>query len=210
MVAGINHYGVNAEQYNAYLKKNKKHEKSVNNTKHTIAAVGTAAASIGAGYAVNKFKDTNVIKGIDNALTNGAQYLENGGLKNLYTRAADGVKGFSRTVKAQAPKISINGLPQGMQNKIKNAQNWLKNAAGRVKEFAAPTLNRIKGPLKNGLNFLKNGAQYLLNNFAKLPATLKIGGIISAGAIGLLLLIGANRHYNNGKIDQKYADAAKM
>ena len=97
-----------------------------------------------------------------------------------------------------------------MQNKIKNAQTWLKNAAGRVKEFAAPTLNRIKGPLKNGLNFLKNGAQYLLNNFAKLPATLKIGGIISAGAIGLLLLIGANRHYNNGKIDQKYADAAKM
>ena len=167
MNTGVNFYGVNQGQYNAYLEGNKKHEKFVNNLNHNLATAAVAGLAIDGIHRVNKHVDSNVVKTIDSKLTKAANYA-----------ATDGL-------------------------------NDLKNVFTKGTEKLKEGLNKMKEPVKNYAKAAKTVVTNLLNKFAKLPANYKIGGAIGFAALVLTGLISADRNYNNGKIDQKYAGTFK-
>ncbi len=205
MVAGVNSLNSYNISDNAYLKRKHKHEKFVNNLNHNIASAGVIGLGGTGIYAANKFADTKAMQAIDAKLTQGANYIADGGLKKVYQKTADKAKEIINRAKEHAPK-----MPDKVQNILTGAKEGAKKVFNAIKEFSAPVVNKLKAPAQNLLTKAKGLASNLLNKFAKMPAKYKVGGAI--GMITLLVLgaINSDKAYKNGKIDQKYTNAAKM
>ena len=100
-------------------------------------------------------------------------------------------------------------IPEDIKNTLNNIKPDKKNVFTGLKEAVASGLNKMKEPVKNYAKAAKTVVTNLLNKFAKLPANYKIGGAIGFAALVLTGLISADKNYNNGKIDQKYAGTFK-
>lgn len=212
MNTGVNFYGVNQGQYNAYLEGNKKHEKFVNNLNHNLATAAVAGLAIDGIHRVNKHVDSNVVKTIDSKLTKAANYAATDGLndlKNVFTKGTEKLKEVFNNIKKYMNNQHTADIPEDIKNTLNNIKPDKKNVFTRLKEAVASGLNKMKEPVKNYAKAAKTVVTNLLNKFAKLPANYKIGGAIGFAALVLTGLISADKNYNNGKIDQKYAGTFK-
>ena len=207
MVSGVHLTDVNNVQYNAILKGKNKQEKRANNIKYTAAAGALLGAGTVAGKAILDNPNNAFVKRIDKDLTKGAEFLANGGLKKVYAQTADKAKNIYQKAKTHIPENQITNKLAAFFGKAKSA---ICKAFGKAKEVAAPVINKIKPSLAKAASKLKNFATTALNKFAKLPGKYKAIGLIGALVLTSVLALTEQKGYNNGKIDQKYADAAKM
>ncbi len=207
MVAGINSLGVNKQQNNAFLKGNKSSEKALNNLKYLTASGVIIGGGIAAGKAVLNNPNNSFVTSMDKNMTKGAEFLANGGLKDVYQKTKNYAgETFSRI----ESKLPNNNTMNKIGDYLSKAKNIFNKGLNQAKKFAAPLWNKIKGPVTGLLNTVKNKSANLLTKFAKLPGQYKVAGVIGALVLtSVLALLGENA-YQNGKIDQKYEDALKM
>ena len=205
MVTGVNSLGSYNVSNNAYLERNKKHEKFVNNMKYFTSAGLVAGGGLLAGKAILDHPDAAFIKNLDDGLTRGAEFFTNGGIKDIYLKSKTKAKDIYDKVKTHIPENQTTAKLAEILNKAKTKTG---KVFSKVKEFSI--INKIEAKMVQVASSLKSGTTSALNKFAKLPGQYKAAGLLGVVVLNTVLAIAGKRAYNEGKIDQKYADATKM
>ena len=201
MVSGINSLGITKEQYNAFLERNRKHDKLNNALKYGAAGTGVTLLGAYAANSVINNPNTSFVKGVDKSLTRGAEFFANGEIKDVSQKAKKYAGEIFTKIENKIPENKVTNKLGEIFSKAKNIFN---KGINKAKEFVAPLWNKVKGPVTNVFNKVKTKAADLLTKFAKMPGQYKVAGLIGALVLGTLGEIVTQKAYNDGKIDEKY------